>query len=526
MDRCMSACCPYETEYRVVWPDGSVHWLAARGVFQYDAQGNALRLLGIHMDITDRKAAEEALRQVNVELERRVTERTAELSRTVEALRDEVARRTLAEKTLRRRSEQLRALTSELTLAEQRERRRLAEVLHDNLQQILVATKFQLTPLERSGDEGVRQAAAKIDDLLDQSIAVSRGLTGELSPPILHEGGLVAALEWLARWMLDKHGLAVGLDVRGKVGELPEDITVLLFQSARELLFNVVKHARTVAARVHLDRTNDSLCLTVADEGAGFDPADLEDRGERQGGLGLFSIRERVGLLGGSMDIDAAPGRGSRFTLAVPVAPPEEAPPAQHKPIVSVAIPGPPGAERVAAGAVRVVLVDDHIVTRQGLAMLLEDQPDMAVVGQASDGESAIELVRQMRPDVVVMDASMPGMGGVEATRAIHAEMPEVKVVGLSMFEEADIGAAMRQAGAVDYLAKSGHAKSVIASVRTYGRGKTAGAATGRKGTAKGPTAGKAKAGAKATRAGAKAKARPAGAKAAKNKAARKPKRR
>jgi len=101
-----------------------------------------------------------------------------------------------------------------------------------------------------------------------------------------------------------------------------------------------------------------------------------------------------------------------------------------------------------------------------------------------------------------------------------------VKVVGLSMFEEADIGAAMRQAGAVDYLAKSGHAKSVIASVRTYGRGKTAGAATGRKGTAKGPTAGKAKAGAKATRAGAKAKARPAGAKAAKNKAARKPKRR
>jgi two-component system, NarL family, nitrate/nitrite response regulator NarL len=131
---------------------------------------------------------------------------------------------------------------------------------------------------------------------------------------------------------------------------------------------------------------------------------------------------------------------------------------------VSVVI-TPPGVA-AAEGRIRVVLVDDHIVVRQGVAGLLKAEPDISIAGEASDGESAVALVRQVRPDVVLMDISMPGMNGIEATGIIHAEMPEVRVIGLSMFEEAERADAIRQAGAVNYLTKSGPAEELVAAIR------------------------------------------------------------
>jgi DNA-binding NarL/FixJ family response regulator len=123
---------------------------------------------------------------------------------------------------------------------------------------------------------------------------------------------------------------------------------------------------------------------------------------------------------------------------------------------------------RAAAGKrmIRVILVDDHVVMRQGLGGLLRRLGDMEIAGEASDGESAIELVRQVRPDVVLMDISLPGMNGIEATRIIHAELPGVRIIGLSMFEEAERGDAMREAGAVSYISKSEPSDAVVAAIR------------------------------------------------------------
>jgi len=434
------------------------------------------------VEALDRQRVQQALRSAKGELEQRVRERTEDLSRTINSLRDEVARRKLAEDARRQLGEQLRSLASALTLAEQRERKRLAQVLHDNLQQLLVGAKYRLSGLSRSSDHAARQVGVEVEDLLDQSIECSRSLTGELSPPILHEAGLVAGLEWLAVWMQQKHGLNVELRTEAAAAPESEDVTVLLFQAVRELLFNIVKHAGVQIARVDLSKTNDHVQITVADDGAGFDPRTAMPGKDKTGGFGLFSIGERLNLMGGTMEVDSAPGRGSRFTLRAPHRSARLVEEQKSPMLVGVRISraGPlPASPPAAAGStehrIRVLLVDDHVVVRQGLSHLLRDESDIEIVAEASDGQTAVEMVRRFLPNVVMMDINMPGMDGIEATRVIRSEFPNVQVIGLSMFEEGERAEAMRNAGAVNYLTKSGPSEALVAAIRACARSKATG---------------------------------------------------
>lgn len=245
------------------------------------------------------RARDEQLRLANERLEQKVETRTAELAA---------------------QTEQLRALAGELTLAEQRERRRIAVILHDYLQQLLVAAKIRVAMLGGQDDDTRAKAIAKAKELMDECIRVSTSLTAELSPPLLYEDGLGPALEWLARWMADKHGLTVNLSLEPGLPKLAEDVKILMFESVRELLFNVVKHARVRVATVDARRVaNDRLQVTISDAGRGFAPAAIKPSGKTGGGgFGLFSIRERLALFGGQFTCASAPGQGSRFTLCAP----------------------------------------------------------------------------------------------------------------------------------------------------------------------------------------------------------------
>ncbi|HOD81805.1 MAG: Oxygen sensor histidine kinase NreB [Planctomycetes bacterium ADurb.Bin126] len=253
----------------------------------------------------ERAKLQRELHQLNETLEQRVAERTA-----------------VAE----RRARQLRALASQLTLAEQRERRRLARLLHDHLQQLLVGARFHIAALRRRCDgDDLDQAFQQVEDLLAQSIQGSRSLTMELSPPVLYDEGLGPALHWLAHWMFETHHLEVHAAIDPSATVEAEDMRVLLFQAVRELLFNVVKHAQVRDARLSMQRVDGSrVRISVEDAGVGFDPSRtvLVETGST--GLGLFSLGERMEIMGGSMEIQSQPGQGTSVCLFAPVSPSDQ----------------------------------------------------------------------------------------------------------------------------------------------------------------------------------------------------------
>ena len=410
--------------------------------------------------------SEEALREsqaelqrANRELERKVSERTADLAHKVDELRK-------ANEQLDDKAAQLKALAGDLTLTEQRERKRLSQILHDGLQQHLVSAKMRLGGFAEEIDSaGHKQTVGEIEKILDESVRMSRSLSAELSPPILYEGGLSEGLEWLARRMLEKHHFTVDLSIESSP-ELKEDVKVLLFEGVRELLFNAVKYAKVSQARVGMRQMDGAgLQVTVSDEGAGFDPGQLKSAGEIGGGFGLFSIRERIGLIGGSLEIDSAPGKGSRFALMVPRG---QAPPA-HLPsdrrYLSAAEPQKDHREDKGT-TIRVLIADDHALFRNGLDRLLKNEPGLEVVGHATDGQEAVNLAETLKPGVILMDISMPNLNGIEATRIIHQEHPDIRIIGLSMYEDQERAQVMRDAGATDYKTKGCATAELVAAIR------------------------------------------------------------
>jgi PAS domain S-box-containing protein len=219
--------------------------------------------------------------------------------------------------------ERLRSLTSELALTEQRERRRIAAELHDRIGQTLALTKIKLGQLR-----GVTSALARqegIDELrglVDQTIRDTRSLTFELSPPILYELGLEPALAWLVERFRDQHGIVAVFRDDGRTKPLGADLQGLLFQATQELLVNVVKHAAAKKALVILERHGNEIWIEVSDDGAGFDPSTLVPGAmgvDLPSGFGLFSIRERLGHLGGRLEITSQIGRGTTAVLQAPL---------------------------------------------------------------------------------------------------------------------------------------------------------------------------------------------------------------
>ena len=242
-----------------------------------------------------------------------------------------------------------------------------------------------------------------------------------------------------------------------------DDVKVLLYQSVRELLFNVVKHAHADEATVSVTRpTPDTVEVVVADGGRGFEMSEHLRRVSSPNGFGLFSISERLEYVGGSARVESAPGRGTRVTLTAPLQPP----PSPEGGSAREASADRPQAEEAAEGRIRIVLADDHAIVRQGLLRLLQDQPDFVIVGEAEDGLAAVELAQKLRPDVVLMDLAMPKMDGIEATRRIAAELPGVRVIGLSMYDDEEKERLMRQAGAKGYVAKGGPPDALFATIR------------------------------------------------------------
>jgi CheY-like chemotaxis protein len=284
---------------------------------------------------------------------------------------------------------------------------------------------------------------------------------------VLHETGLIGSLNWLVSRMEQQHQFTFRLRADSKAEPPSEETRFLLFECVRELLLNVVKHAGVGEAEVTLIRADESeIAVIVKDKGRGFDPDLLKNRRPDETSFGLFSIQERLAYLGGRMEIESAPGRGTYIKLALPLALRKQVPDETFE-SASVRDHEKTVIMRRKPEICRVLIVDDHKIMREGLAGLLRFQSNIEVVGEAADGQQAMELAEKLGPDVIIMDVNLgTGMDGIEATRRILAEDPGIKVIGLSMHEDKNMANAMRDAGAVAYLTKGGPSKKLVEAIR------------------------------------------------------------
>jgi len=238
------------------------------------------------------------------------------------ALFEDITARRESEEKISTYQEQLQSLASELSLTEERERRRLATVLHDQIAQLLILAKAKFEKIQESTlYRNLVKPMEEIRRLIEESIRYTRACIFELSPPILYDLGFEATMEWLAEHMQEQYGLTVEVEDDEQTKPLDNETRVLLFRGVRELLFNVLKHAKASRARVCMQRQGDQLRVTVEDDGKGFTPDQLSCAPDKMEGFGLFSIRERLNYSGGSMEIKSTPGQVTRVILTIPLQP-------------------------------------------------------------------------------------------------------------------------------------------------------------------------------------------------------------
>jgi PAS domain S-box-containing protein len=219
--------------------------------------------------------------------------------------------------------QRLKAMASQLAIVEEKERQRIAVDLHDHVGQSLALARMQLASAGKSATESA--LADKLDDISDtllEALEDTQQLMLELSSPAMNESDLSAAIsEWLELQIGSRHGIKAEFidnipDDPGK--KLDANVRTILFRNVRELLFNVVKHARANKIRVRLEDRHTIMRIIVEDDGMGFDPSAVTQTWSKASGFGLFSVKELMADLSGSLRIVSEPGKGCTAILSVP----------------------------------------------------------------------------------------------------------------------------------------------------------------------------------------------------------------
>jgi DNA-binding NarL/FixJ family response regulator/signal transduction histidine kinase len=351
---------------------------------------------------------------------------------------------------------QLYARAREVGVVE--ERNRLAREVHDTLAQGLTAIALQLETAERLLPPGA-EAKRIVADAREQarhSLDEARRAVWGLTARPLDGASLSEALQGEVERFQRRTGVTAGLvDEAAEAVPLTDEQATALLRVAQEALHNVEKHAAPTRVRVELQYSGESglLTLLVADDGKGFERRTLPGP---DGGFGLRGMRERMRLVGGDLEVESAPGWGTRVRARL-----------QLDPVAATHQPEPD----LHADPIRVVLVDDHPLAREGLRRLLEGRDDVVLVGQAVDGLEGVERALALRPDVVLMDLQMPRLSGVGAVQALREQWPEARVLILTTFAQDEHLFEALRAGARGYLLKDASADDLAAAIKTVHAG-------------------------------------------------------
>ena len=272
-----------ESEFRILRPDGSVRWLAHACQPVSDEHGHVLGRRGSNRDVTERKRAEESLRE---------SER------------------------------QLRSLSSQILTAQETERRRIAREIHDEMGGALAVLKLRTSQVERNLPDNrtdLKEELLRNLTHIDEIIENARRLSRDLSPSILEDIGLTPALRWLVDNFVKDYQIQMALDIAGIDHLFPKDSQIMIYRVFQEALTNIGKHAQAASVSAQVQLAADSVSFIIEDDGRGFDLRSARAKEDPEKGLGLAIMDERARMLGGSLEIKSAAGKGTRVTLFIPL---------------------------------------------------------------------------------------------------------------------------------------------------------------------------------------------------------------
>ena len=346
-------------------------------------------------------------------------------------------------------------------LAKIKERRRLAWEVHDTVIQSLISLVLQIELAERCLRTDLQKAAVEISrawELSRECLEDARRLVLNLKPPFLERSSLDQAL---AREMetLESTGIQVRFSVTGSPVNLPSEAEMAVYRIAQEACANVRKHARASRIIATLDYGPEQVRLTIADNGIGFQPASVPEAGG-SGHFGLAGARQRAQAAGGVVHIESAPGRGATLLVEFPIAG-----------RAASEVPHGDDERRRGDAPIRVLLVDDHPLVRHGLREILGHSPEIEVAGEAGDAGDALEMIRSLQPDVVVVDVQLPGMSGIELIEATKRLALGTRSLVLSAHRGGDLVLRAVQAGAQGYLLKDTAGSTLVDAIHAIQRG-------------------------------------------------------
>ena len=360
----------------------------------------------------------------------------------------------------------IRSLTARLLRVQDEERRRLARDLHDTTGQEIAFIVLSLERLLKSQNHIPPETRNSISESITWIRKVEneiRTLSYLLHPPLLDEMGLASALNWFIEGFSKRTGIEVELIIQEGVPRMSAVHEMALFRMVQESLTNVFRHSGSSVARVRLTKSGEAIFLAVQDEGKGFAAG---ANGAATPGVGIQGMRGRLQPLGGSLELITSPN-GSSIVASVPwrssdgaelmrlpeesAETPEMQPAALHR--------------RQVSSPNRILIADDHEIARQGIRALLAARADLEICGEAASGTDAIEKIIDLRPDLAILDVSMPKGGGTSVATYIRTHNLPVKVIFYTTYAAQRLEYAARAMGCDGFVTKSNASDDLLRAV-------------------------------------------------------------
>lgn len=388
---------------------------------------------------------------------------------TIRAVAEEKTELVKTSKALDQSQAELQSLSARILQLRDNERRRIARDLHDVTGQELAVVLMALGSISHQ----VKNHPV-IAERLQESVETLRKVENEirtlsylLHPPLLDESGLSAALQWYLQGLEKRTGLQVHTELNGQLPRLTRDREIALFRVVQESLTNVIRHADATSVWIRSSVNASNLEILVEDNGRGIDPQKVSSAQKGHGaGVGIAGMDQRLRQLGGRLHVGSS-GHGTIVSASAPIGEIQT----EEAPVNLSPQPEPPAITRRSPGVKRILIADDHEVTRRGIRSLLAEEDEFEICAEVSNGFDAIAQTFSLRPDLIILDLIMPQIGGLSvANRLRQAGLP-TKILVFTTHFFPGIEKTLQAAGCHGYVLKQDASQELVCAAKELLRG-------------------------------------------------------